>query len=109
VIKIKGKKVKVMKEPENITINAFYNNAVIAREARPKQSLSTNAVIARSVATKQSLSQKNAFIVRDCFAALAMTTWGDAIAYQANHTNHTNQRSDNSNNSNIKKIVSNEK
>jgi hypothetical protein len=36
------------------------------------QSSDNNAVIARSAATKQSLSQ-DAFIVRDCFAALAMT------------------------------------
>jgi hypothetical protein len=32
----------------------------------------TNAVIARSAATKQSVTQ-DAFIVRDCFVALAMT------------------------------------
>jgi hypothetical protein len=56
-------------------------HAVIAREERPKQSLSQNvsshAVIARSAATKQSLSQT--FIVRDCFVALAMTAKGDAM------------------------------
>jgi hypothetical protein len=40
-------------------INQSSDNVVIAREARPKQSP----------------SQKKAFIVRDCFAALAMTAW----------------------------------
>jgi hypothetical protein len=53
------------------------NNAVIVREARPKQSLSQT------------------FIVRDCFATLAMTAKGNANKSDKSFKSHENQSSDN--------------
>jgi hypothetical protein len=83
----------------------YNNNPVIAREARPKQSVTINAsnnypIIAKSRQLKANkihfqLSTFNFQLFSDCFAALAMTATGLAIKSDKSFKSYKNQSSDN--------------